>query len=221
MSVELDHAFILCAAGAPEAALLSRLGLTEGSANTHPGQGTACRRFFFRNTYVELLWVCDEREARSEPAQRTRLWERWSLRGQGACPFGIVLRPARDTHAGQPPFPTWAYAPSYLPAGLAIEVAVDTPLSEPEFFYLGFQRGRAGGTQEPIAHAIAAAEITSLRIGTPVPPRPQSIAARSVEAGGVLSFSASNEYVLSLTFDGAIEGKSADLRPDLPLVMHW
>ena len=218
--MELDHAFILCAAGAPEAAALSRLGLKEGSTNTHPGQGTASRRFFFRNAYVELLWVRDEREVRSESVQRTRLWERWSRRGQGACPFGIALRPAGDARAEQPPFPTWAYAPTYLPAGLAIEVAVDTPLNEPEFFYLGFQRGRARGAQEPIAHAVAAVEITGLSIGTPVP-GPYSMAARLAEAGGVLSFNASSEYVLGLTFDGAIAGKTADLRPDLPLVMHW
>jgi len=43
----LDHVFILCSPGAPESGALNRLGLTEGSPNTHPGQGTACRRFFF------------------------------------------------------------------------------------------------------------------------------------------------------------------------------
>lgn len=220
MTVELDHAFIMCAADAPEAAVLSRLGLREGSSNTHPGQGTASRRFFFRNAYVELLWVRDEREAQSESVQRTRLWQRWSLRGQGACPFGIVLRPAADAHPRQPPFPTWTYAPSYLPPGLAIEVAVDTPLNEPEFFYLGFQRGRAREGQEPIAHAIAATDITHLRIGMPGP-GPHSLAARSAAAAGVLSFNASSEYVLDLTLDGAVACETADLRPGLPLVMHW
>jgi hypothetical protein len=135
----------IAAVDAPEAAALSRLGLKEGPANTHPGQGTASRRFLFSNAYLELLWVRDENEARSEGIQRTRLWDRWSLRGQGACPFGIVLRPNGDALAQQPPFPTWTYAPSYLPAGLTIDIAVDTPLTEPEFFYLGFQRGRARG----------------------------------------------------------------------------
>jgi hypothetical protein len=220
VSVELDHVFILCAVDAPEAAALSRLGLKEGPANTHPGQGTACRRFLFRNAYVELLWVRDEREARSEGVQRTRLWERWSLRNQGACPFGIVLRPHGGPRAEEPPFPTWSYVPSYLAAGLAIDVAVDTPLNEPEFFYLGFQRGRARGVHEAVAHAIAATVITDVSIGTPVP-RQQSMAARSAEAGGVLSFNASSEYVLGLTFDGADTGRTADLRPDLPLVVHW
>jgi hypothetical protein len=218
--VRLDHAFILCAVDAPEAVALSRLGLKEGSPNTHPGQGTACRRFFFRNAYLELLWVWNEREARSESIHRTQLWERWSLRGQGACPFGIVLRPAGDAPGEGPPFPTWAYAPRYLPAGLAIHLAVDLPLNEPAFFYLGFQRERARGEQEPVAHAIAPAEITDVSIGIPGP-GPQSTAARAVEAAGVLSFNALSEYVLDLTFDGAMAGKTADLRPDLPLVMHW
>src|SRR5688572_12649793 len=137
--VELDHVFILCAVDAPEAAALSRLGLKEGPPNTHPGQGTACRRFLFHNAYLELLWVSDESEARSERVGRTRLWERWSQRGQAACPFGIVLRPAGNARAEQPPFPAWTYTPPYLSAGVAIEVAIDTPLNEPEFFYLGFQ----------------------------------------------------------------------------------
>ena len=218
--MELDHVFILCAVDAPEADALSRLGLKEGPPNTHPGQGTACRRFLFNNAYVELLWVCDEKEARSEGVQRTRLWERWSQRGQAACPFGIVLRPNDNARADKPPFPTWAYTPSYLPAGLAIDVAVDTPLDEPEFFYLGFQLGRTRPVHEPIAHAIAATVITDVRVGTPVPGQP-SMAARAAEVGGVLSFNASINYVLGLTFDRAKTGRTADLQPDLPLVVHW
>ena len=219
VSLELDHVFILCAVDAPEASALARLGLHEGPANTHPGQGTACRRFVFRNAYIELLWVRDEWEARSESVFRTRLWERWSLRGRRACPFGIVLRPAGSAGTERPPFPTWPYAPSYLPAGLAIDVAVDTPLHEPEFFYLGFQQGRAPGLQA-VTDGIAAPAITDVSIGMPAP-GPESVAARSAETSGVLSFNVSSEYVLGLTFDRAIEGRTADLRPDLPLMVHW
>jgi hypothetical protein len=175
VSVELDHVFILCAVDAPEASALSRLGVREGPANTHPGQGTACRRFVCRNAYIELLWVRDEREARSGSVLRTRLWERWSLRGQRACSFGIVLRPAGNAGAERAPFPAWRYAPSYLPAGLAIDVAVDTPLHEPEFFYLGFQQGRTPGLQA-VADGIAAPAITDVAIGMPAP-GPESVAA--------------------------------------------
>jgi hypothetical protein len=97
---------------------------------------------------------------------------------------------------------------------------MDPPLNEPAFFYLDFQRERPRGEPEPSAHTISPAEITDVTIGIPGL-GPRSTAARAVEAAGVLSFSASSEYHLSLTFDGAIAGKTADLRPGLPLVMHW
>lgn len=80
MTVELDHLFLLTDIGAPAADLLVAFGCVEGSSNTHPGQGTANRRFFFHNVMVELLWVDNPAEAQSEPIRRTRLWERWSDR---------------------------------------------------------------------------------------------------------------------------------------------
>jgi hypothetical protein len=122
--MELDHIFIVCDRGAPGAEALLRLGLREGSSNTHPGQGTACRRFFFANAYLELLWIEDEEEAGREPVKRTRLLDRWALRRAGACPFGVVVRPTVDEIYTVPRFPTWRYTPSYLPEGLAIDVAV-------------------------------------------------------------------------------------------------
>ena len=135
MTAIVDHVFICCSAGGSEADALTRLGLKEGSANTHPGQGTACRRFFFANAYLELLWVGDALEARSETVLPTRLWERWSKRGEDACPYGIVLRPADDTTDVSAPFASWSYEPQYVPPGLAIDIARSTPLAGPEFFY--------------------------------------------------------------------------------------
>ena len=46
-TMHLDHIFIRARPGAPEAEALKAFGLTEGSPNRHPGQGTANRRFFF------------------------------------------------------------------------------------------------------------------------------------------------------------------------------
>jgi hypothetical protein len=218
--VELDHIFIMCAVDAPESLALSRLGLKEGSANTHPGQGTACRRFFFRDSYIELLWVCDQEEAQSELVRRTRLWERWSMRQAGACPFGVVLRAGRDVGAEQAPFRTWQYVPPYLPEGLVLDVALDTPLTEPEFFYLGFQREPTRRGHEPVAHAIPATDLTGVMIGMPAPGC-KSKAGRTAEAAGLLSFAPSSEYVLRLTFDQATTRNAADLRPELPLMLEW
>jgi hypothetical protein len=53
--MQLDHFFILTEKFAPEAKLLTDLGLVEGTSNSHPGQGAANRRFFFANTALELL----------------------------------------------------------------------------------------------------------------------------------------------------------------------
>src|ERR1700730_51152 len=126
MPLEVDHAFIACAREAPEADALLRLGFVEGSSNTHPGQGTANRRFFFENFMLELLWVADPAEARSERTRRTRLWDRWAHRETGANPIGIVFGSADGEPATCVPFQTWAYTPSYLPAGALIHVAEGT-----------------------------------------------------------------------------------------------
>src|SRR5579863_1091793 len=43
--------------------------------------------------HVELLWLEDEAEARSEQTSVTKLWERFAA-GRTASPFGVILRPA-------------------------------------------------------------------------------------------------------------------------------
>src|SRR5450755_422213 len=88
MPAVVDHVFICTTMGAPAADRLRQFGLVEGSPNQHPGQGTACRRFFFRNAMLELLWVAAVAEVQSDQTCRTRLWERWS---GAASPFGIIL----------------------------------------------------------------------------------------------------------------------------------
>ena len=98
MAFELDHGFIFTPINAPEAEQLKAFGLSEGSPNTHPGQGTANRRFFFENFMVELLWVSDPVAVQSEVIQPMHLWERWWGREGAACPFGICLRPSHSPH---------------------------------------------------------------------------------------------------------------------------
>jgi hypothetical protein len=218
MSVVIDHVFICCSAGAPEADALAALGLTEGRPNTHPGQGTACRRFFFQNAYIELFWVSDPREAQSETVRPTRLWERWSRRGHEASPFAVIFRPEDETE-GRPPFATRDYRPPYLPAPLAIEIARDTPLSEPELFFLGFQRGPARPGEEPRTHALPVTRISGVEIWTPRGAR--SAAAAAIEAAGFVRFGVADQHRMNLTFDDGRKGGEADLRPVLPLTLRW
>jgi hypothetical protein len=217
MALELDHVFICCSAGAPEGDALVRLGLTEGSPNTHPGQGTANRRFFFRNAFLELLWVSDPAEARSGQARRTNLWERWSRRTSGACPFGVVFRPKGD-NAATAPFATWAYRPNYLPSGAVIEFAEDVPLEEPELVYLPFLRRSGPPAHEPADHSLLIRQLCSLTVGLQSAAS-LSQASRAALSAGLVNYRFAAEHVLELVFSAAREAVY-DLRPTLPLVLR-
>lgn len=131
MALHIHHVFVCTSVGAPEAETLLDAGFVEGSANTHPGQGTANRRFFFESGFLELLWVHDEREAKSATTAPTKLWDRWAERGKAASPFGLCFSSSRGLDSSLP-FPTWAYRPSYLSDGRDILFADKLPLSEPD-----------------------------------------------------------------------------------------
>ena len=221
MSVELDHVFVCAAVGAPEADALVAAGLTEGASNVHPGQGTACRRFFFRNAYLELLWVHSEAEARSPATAPTRLWQRWRARADGrTCPFGVCLRAPQGE---PPPFPSWSYRPQYLPAGMAIPVAtnVDAPHEPMLFVVPSAQRPDAAPAErtQPLAHANGLRELTrvSLAGAFEAPSEPLAAVARA----GLVELRAAMEPGLVLGFDGEQAGKVLDLRPALPVVLRW
>ncbi len=135
--MEVDHIYICTDYKAPAGDLLKEFGLTEGTSNTHPGQGTANRRFFFHNFMLELLWIENLDEIKSNLTKPMRLFERCSKSDIDISPFGIGFRPTNEKN-GKVLFPVWDYHPLYLPDFLKIQVADGTPLSEPMFFYLSF-----------------------------------------------------------------------------------
>lgn len=214
---ELDHVFVMTSVGAPESAALARAGLAEGPPNTHPGQGTACRRFVLGNAYIELLWVHDDVAVRSEAIRKTRLWERWAGRGGETCPFGVVLRPAGE--AQSPPFEFWDYRPPYLPSPLAIHVARDVPLNEPAFFSLPFARrearlGRADSSADERLPAIAHVTISG-------PSRSASTSALAVTAGDWLTLEGSTRaHTMTLVLENRRRDDVVDCQPGLPLVLR-
>lgn len=215
MDLELDHVFVCTAPGAPEAEELVRLGLREGPPNEHPGQGTANRRFAFANAMLELLWVSDAREAQSECARRTLLWERWSGRKSEASPFGICVRPA-DSPNTEPPFASWEYRPAYLPDPLLMHIA-ETGAEEPMWVYLSFQR-RVDRERRFLEHPIGVREITGLALTSPVPLR--SAASQRMVASEILSSRQGARSLLEIEFDGRQRNQMVDFRPHLPLVFQ-
>ena len=225
MAIELDHVFLCTSAEAPEAACLTAFGLTEGTPNAHPGQGTACRRFFFRNAYLELLWVRSPAEAQSETTRPMRLWERWKGKDEGTCPFGVGFRPVTEDNE-KPPFAIWEYRPAYLPEPLSIQVGVNSEvLTEPLLFFLPFALRRrpdtqAGARLQPLEHACGFREISRVELVI-LDTESQSPELRSLVEGGLVRVSKGVKPLMTLGLDGEAQGKSADFRPALPLMFHW
>jgi hypothetical protein len=219
MSAVVDHVFICTAVGAPGAGKLIEFGLREGLPNRHPGQGTACRRFFFRNAMLELLWVEDAAEVQSEPARRTGLWERWSAGGHGISPFGIILRPAARS-GSEIPFASWAYRPKFM-ADVVLQIASGTQPQEPMWCYLASGRPEEApaGTRQPLEHPVGLQDMTAVRIFGP--PLDGAAVTVAMARAGYILWQADAEHLLELEFDGNQRGNRADFRPDLPLVSRW
>lgn len=213
----MDHAFIGCTSGAPEGDALLRLGFIEGSGITHPGQGTANRRFFFDNFMLELLWVSDLAEVRNERTRRTRLWERIEGDDGQVSPFGIIFCPAGSPPA-PPPFATWSYTPVYMPPHLAMQVAGGTTLEEPELFYLPFLRRASARSTEPLAHALPIRRISGLSVGLR-DRNALSAASLCAEKLGLVRYFDAPQPLLEILFEGPA-GMFIDLRPELPLVFR-
>jgi hypothetical protein len=221
MSFELDHLFICTAAGAPEASRLNDFGLTEGPPNTHPGQGTANRRFFFRNAMLELIWVHDLEQARSVRTRPTMLYERWNGRGVGASPFGICLRPLQPG-TSELPFPAFEYRPAYLPEPCVIHVGENAgSLSEPMLIYLAFaKRPDHADTRQLVEHAAGIREVTALRVHGPWQ-EPPSAALEAALKTGAISWIPGEMNLMEIGFDSESHGKSMEFFPDLPLIFNW
>lgn len=222
MAAELDHLYIFVSEGAPEADHVAALGMTEGPPNQHPGQGTACRRFFFANAYLELLWVANEEEVKGEVASPLRFWERWSGRAGQTSPFGILLR---STESGnmEPPFPSWEFRPPYFPSGIYLHMGTNAEsLTEPLLGYFHVARRdeflQRRREMNDIANRFQ--EVTALRIFGPqsTPPSAALLAAMQT---GAFTFHQAPEHRAEFGFDGEGQGQRADLRPVLPLVIYW
>jgi Glyoxalase-like domain len=221
MTISLDHVFICTAFNAPEAEALVAFGLIEGSSNVHPGQGTTNRRFFFEGGFIELLWVANPLEAQSELTAPTRLWDRWygsvSHKNPQICPFGIGFS-ARAEAAVPPPFESWAYHPRYLPADKSFLFAKDTPLSEPELFYLSWSNPQISSSTQPKQHKAPLQRMLSVSVGLPSLDHLSAASQQAVSAG-LLKFHTSAAYELVVDFQ-ANEVVTLDLRASLGLVLR-
>ena len=198
MALRVHHVMIHTSLGAPEAQALLDAGLVEGSSNTHVGQGTANRRFFFESGFLELIWVHDEREARSALVAPTKLWDRWVERGRAANRFGICFS---SSEGADPmlPFPSWAYRPDYLSDDRCMRLAENLPLSEPEVFVLSWPQGQSSPGSEPTRHPLGLCEMRSVSVGLP-DPSAVSNSLRAIRDAGLVGVHHSSAAELVIEF---------------------
>jgi hypothetical protein len=116
----IDHIFIFTNDNGKVANDLVDFGLTEGSNRIHVGQGTANRKFYFDNFFLEILWVHNENEIISDKTKPMGLWQRAEYKTNHFSPFGLCIVNSDDTerifeHA-------FKYQPDYFPQGMEIDI---------------------------------------------------------------------------------------------------
>ncbi len=212
MSFELDHFFVLTEPGAPAAELLIDLGMIEGTANTHPGQGTASRRFFSQDAMLELAYISDAQEAAAGPGARLRIVER--ANDDTASPFGLILRGSDESD--DVPFPGWRYYPDYLDGEQYFHIGENSDLiEEPLCVYVPFSY------PEPTRPSPTTpfGSVTEVRIS--LPSKRASSVLEKISLIERVSLISGEPHLMEVVFDEQQERQDRDLRPTLPLVIRW
>ncbi|MFW5489890.1 MAG: hypothetical protein ACNI3A_15945 [Desulfovibrio sp.] len=216
--MELDHIYICVGEKAPEGDALVEFGLVEGSSNTHPGQGTANRRFFFHNFMLELLWCVDPAEVRAKITRPIRLHEALLSPESDASRFGMGFR-AENGDESDAPFPFVHYRPKYLPEPLSVQTGSQRPATEPNYFFLNFvQRPDPAEIKEPINHPNGLRFLTSVKVWLQQEVQ-LSDTAKLVSSLPGVEIDRADEQLIELEFDHGEQGLRRDFRPVLPLVI--
>ncbi len=213
MNLELDHCFILVEPEARVADLLVSAGFQEGPGNTHKGQGTSNRRFYFRNGMLEFLWVHDADEAVNGPGSGLRLVERGN--NPYASPFGVILH-RTDNASLDMPFSGWKYQPDYFDPPRAFHVGANSSeLAEPLCIYVPFVEPGCS-PRKPVEDTKK--KISSVKIH--VPSGPVDGVTGVAASADRLMIARGREHLMEVILDDSERSQSQDFRPDIPLIIH-
>jgi hypothetical protein len=148
--MNIDHIFIFTNDNGKLANQLVEFGLIEGSNRIHVGQGTTNRKFYFENFFLEILWVHNENEIKSEAIKPIGLWQRADFQINNFAPFGLCIVNTSET---DPLFrDAFKYQPDYFPQGMVIDILKNENQSSlPWTFRLPF-KGQKKPENEPTEH---------------------------------------------------------------------
>lgn len=216
--MKIDHIFICSDAPDDDAQIFADFGFTEGPPNNHPGQGTANRRFFFNNMYLEFLYIADNKSAQSSFTKPIKLYERITDKSTHVSPFGFGLYPS-DNGMKIGDYNTWEYKPKFLPPPLKMDIYGDS-LTEPMYYYMEFLFPSSKISQKKFSHANGFNSISAVKILTPQAALDSDLK-QDLSHFKVIEYAKAETHALEITFDGAKQNKNHDFRPRLPVIFKW
>ena len=160
--MDIDHIFIFTNDNGKIADKLVQFGLTEGSSRVHFGQGTTNRKFYFDNFFLEILWVHNEEELKSDITKPTGLWQRADFNSINS-PFGLCIVNTDETESLFEK--AFKYQPAYFPVGFCIDILRNEQnLNLPWTFRLPF-KGQKKNETEPTVHKNGLRNLTKVEFG--------------------------------------------------------
>lgn len=239
-NLEVDHLNIWVKNPEITKEKLTTIGFTavpDSLSLIHKGQGTTGRYFYFLNGYLELIFINDNDTFAKNNAINTALDfnERANFNANNASPFSIALK-MKDYNADSIPFKTVKYHQDWMEDSANIFAAKNskTHLKEPSIFvvYPEIESDRFETLadlknipeeyaiwREFFKHPNGAKKITKIKITSPnIDLNTETITA----INGIENTTVKNgaTHVMELFFDNNTQGKSFDLRPQLPLIIH-
>jgi hypothetical protein len=154
-------------------------------------------------------------------------------RTSGWCPIGIALH--RTGPGATLPFPTWSISPDWMPKGTAIEIltARDDTKSpsffiEPPVLAVKEEANRKRFENDPtnagpasdFRHPIGVERVTKVQIIRPKEYQPVAAFAY-LEKAGIFKSTDGKEWAVEITLDAGRKAQTRDLRPNLPLIIHY
>ena len=214
--MEIDHIFIF--SDDQNADELISFGLAEGSNRIHTGQGTANRKFYFENFFLEILWVYDQQEVQSDTVKNTKLWEHSLSPKDNYSPFGLCLVNTEDTNRLFEE--KIDYQPVYFPSGKVFEF-VETKSYFPSTFRLPFVSPKENN--EPKNHSNGMKRLTKAIFF--IPNLNQHINIQNTylsffENQDSISFQEGEKFMLHLEFDNKVQKKIKQFEK-LPLKLFY
>lgn len=173
-------------------------GLTEGSGGTHKGIGTANRRIFFDNFYLEILWVENEMEAKS--VEKIEIWERSDFKNNQYSRFGLCLKNTDETDNVFTNSIKWK--PDFLPENKFVDILTNERMP----WIFRFPTNRNSKLDEPRNHKNGIRKLTKAIFSISEIDFKSIIS--EINENSTIEFVQSVDDLLILEFDNGIQGKT-------------